>query len=486
MRETRRLLGFMRRAFTTTRGRLTFLWLAIFAVALTMANIGVYLVVTFTANRGLDHELHSQATIVSAGVDVVDGRPVYVPGDLPDETSSGLTIDIALVDSTGNVLQGPDRPLSDFLVHSLATTTLRTDQPSLVDFYDGRHVHRRAFVVPVRTVQAQSVALVASTPLTTVESSVSRTMALVALLSVAVLAGSTALVHWLIGRVLSPVSQIANLAESLSERDLHRRVEVRAPEDEVGQLVETFNRMLARLEASFAALRSFTADASHELRSPLTLMATELEYALTKRRSARERERALHVLQDEVQHMTEMIEKLLMLARLDAGQLRPAREPLDVADFVHETTARWLATAAEKQVRVEIEVPDSGTMLADPGLTRRILDNLIDNGIRHTPTGSRLRVRTWRDEGGWLLEVSDQGPGIPVEQRGKVFERFGRSDSARARGDSGGTGLGLPLSLAFARVQGGELSLVERQGWGAVVQARIPDEGVDGGPGTRP
>src|SRR5262249_6543748 len=213
---------------------------------------------------------------------------------------------------------------------------------------------------PVRTVQRESLALVASTPLASVESSVSRTIALVALLSLAVLAGSTALVHWLIGRVLSPVSQIANLAESLSERDLHRRVDARAPDDEVGQLVKTFNRMLARLEGSFAALRSFTADASHELRTPLTLMATELEYALTKRRSARERERALHVLQDEVQNMTEMVEKLLMLARVDAGQLKPARQPIDVADFVPETTARWMATAAEKQVRVEIEVPDSG------------------------------------------------------------------------------------------------------------------------------
>ena len=489
MRERRRRLGLahsVRQAFTTTRGRMTFVWLAIFAVALTMANIGVYLVVTFTANRGLDHELRSQADTVSAGVDVVNGRPVYLPGDLPDETSSGLTVDVALVGSTGNVLQAPDRPLSDFLVHSLATTTLRTDQPSLVDFYDGRHVHRRAYVVPVRTVQAQSVALVASTPLAGVESSVSRTIALVALMSVAVLAGSTALVYWLIGRALSPVSQIANLAESLSERDLHRRVDVRAPDDEVGQLVKTFNRMLGRLEGSFAALRSFTADASHELRTPLTLMATELEYALTKRRSARERERALHVLQDEVQHMTEMIEKLLMLARVDAGQLKPARQPLDVADFVHETTARWMATAAEKQVTVEVEVPDSGTMSADPGLTRRILDNLIDNGIRHSPTGSKLRVRAWRDQGRWLLEVSDQGPGIPAEQRGRVFERFGRSDSARARLGSGGTGLGLPLSLAFARVQGGELSLVERPGWGAVVQAWIPDEGVGGEASTRP
>src|SRR5207237_6340091 len=121
------------------------------------------------------------------------------------------------------------------------------------------------------------------------------------------------LVHWLIGRVLNPVSQIANLAESLSERDLHRRVDVRVPADEVGELVATFNRMLSRLEASFSALRSFTADASHELRSPLALMAAELEYVLAKPRTRTARERALGVLRDGVRHRTEMGGGLVML-----------------------------------------------------------------------------------------------------------------------------------------------------------------------------
>src|SRR5262249_9133774 len=239
-----------------------------------------------------------------------------------------------------------------------------------------------------------------------------------------------------------------------SERDLHRRVDVKAPDDEVGQLVLTFNRMLARLEAGFAALRSFTADASHELRSPLTLMRTELENVLTGRRPAPEREPALRVLQQEVLHMSRMVDTLLMLARVDAGQLKPAREQLNVFDFVHETAARWLTTAAEKGVNMEVEVPDSGTMLADPSLTRTILDNLIDNAIRHSPAGSRLRVSASRYDGDWSIEVRDQGPGVDPRERGRVFERFAREDSVRTKGTSGGAGLGLPLSLAFARLQG--------------------------------
>ena len=223
----------VRRAFSTTRGRLTLLWLAIFAAALTVANIGIYLTVSFKANSAVEAELRSQADSVGDGVQLVDGRPTY-RGDLPHETSSGLLVDLALVGTEGTIKQTRDQPLSDSILSELATPALRSGRPVLVDFYDQRHVHRRAYAAPVATISDQPVAVLASTPLTDVESSVALTTALVALLSLAVLAGSTALVHWLIGRVLSPVSRIANLAESLSERDLHRRVDVHAPDDEVG------------------------------------------------------------------------------------------------------------------------------------------------------------------------------------------------------------------------------------------------------------
>jgi len=474
--------GRLRQAFTTTRGRLTVLWVAIFAAALAVANVGIYLAATVAEHKNVDAELRSQAARVSSQIAVVGGRPTYVHGDLPDETRGGFAIELALVDSRQILEQTQDEPLSDPVLRSLATPALRSGQPSLTDFYDARHVHRRAYVAPVVTAYTQPVVLVASTSLKSVESTVMLTTGLAAALSLAVLAASTVLVYWMIGRVLSPVRTIANLAESLSERDLHRRVDVKAPDDEVGQLVLTFNRMLDRLESSFAALRSFTADASHELRSPLTLMGTEIEYVLTGRRPARDRERALRVLQQEVRHMTKMVDELLMLARVDAGQLKPAREHLNVFDFVHETTARWLTTAAEKEVNVEVEVPDSGTMLADPSLTRRILDNLIDNAIRHSPTGSRLRIGASRCNGDWSIEVRDQGPGVTAGQRGRVFERFAREDSARVRGRSGGAGLGLPLSRAFARLQGGDLTLVERPGWGAVFQARIAAGSTSAGP----
>ena len=469
-----------RRFLASTRGRLTLAWLAIFAIALGMVDLGVHLAVAFTTNASVDAELRGQTAVVSAGLRAIDGRPAYLGGDLPHETAGGLLVDLAVIGPQGVLLETPDQPVDVTNLRSLAAPALRSGRPSMLDFTDDQDVRRRAYATPVTSIPDRSAVLVASTALSDADASIARTTVLTALLSVLALAASAALVHALIGRVLSPVSQIASLADSLGESDLHRRVEVRAPDDEVGQLVRTFNRMLSRLDASFQALRSLTADASHELRSPLAVMATELEYALARRRSAPESERVMRVLQEEVRHMSDMVEKLLTLARLDAGELRPARERLDVTDFVHEAAARWLAIAEASGVRVEVDTPESGAVLADPALTRRILDNLLDNAIRHSPQGGRVRVGASAGDGGWLISVSDEGPGIPREQRAHVFQRFARADKTRARVGEGGAGLGLPLSMAYARVQGGDVRLSDADGGGAVFVVWLPDLGQDG------
>jgi two-component system, OmpR family, sensor kinase len=474
--------GRFRRFLASTRGRFTLAWVAIFAIALAVIDVGVHIAVAYTTNAAVDAELRGQAAVVGTDLRPADDRLTYPGGDLPHETAGGLLIDLAVVGPGGVLLATPDQPLDRRTLGTLAAPVFRSGRPSMADFSDAQEVRRRAYATPVTSMPDRSAVLVAMMALTDVDAAIARATLIAALLSALALAASTALVYTLIGRVLSPVSHIARLAESLGESDLHRRVEVRAPDDEVGELVATFNRMLTRLEASFQALRSFTADASHELRSPLAVMATELEYGLGRRRSAADTGRAMRVLQDEVRHMSEMVEKLLTLARLDAGELRPARERLDVTDFVQEAAARWLATADAKAVRVEVDTPESGTVVADPALTRRILDNLLDNAIRHSPPGGRVRVSTSIGEDAWLLSVSDEGPGVPRDQRSRVFERFARADTVRGRVAEEGAGLGLSLSAAFARVQGGDVRLTEAAGTGAEFTVRLPNRGPDDEP----
>ena len=464
----------MRRLPLTTRGRLTAAGAGILAVGLLMADVGTYFALSFVQNSEADSELRAQAARVASGLEVTDGRVSYRGDGLPDQTPEGVAVDLAVVGSQGVLASTADQPFSVSTLEDLGRPALRSRQAILLETTSAGEA-RRVYVMPLDRRQGGDLVLVASTSLAEFRGSTARAMALVILLSGLVLVAGAALTYWLLGRVLQPVRRIARLAETLSERDLHRRVDVRAPDDELGELVRTFNRMLGRLERSFDTLRAFTADASHELRSPLTLMETELEVSLAKPISAEEAERVLRLLHSEVQHMTEVVERLLLLARMDAGELKARREQLDVADLLHDTFARWVTRASQRTVELQVQAPDSGSVEADLDLTRRILDNLVDNALRHSPRDGRVRLSAVRGSTGWVLEVADQGPGVPEAQRDRIFNRFARGDTARTPDAEAGTGLGLPLSAAFARVQGGSVQLASSPGWGAVFQLRLPE-----------
>jgi two-component system, OmpR family, sensor histidine kinase BaeS len=191
--------------------------------------------------------------------------------------------------------------------------------------------------------------------------------------------------------------------------------------------------------------------------------------------------RTLSVVEGEVTHLSDMVDKLLLLARADAGVLRPARSELDVADFIHEIGARWTAVAERADVDLEVEAPEAGVVNADATLTRRVLDNLIENAIRHSPRRGRVWIRARQAGDLWIFEVGDQGSGIPVAQRGKIFDRFARADNSRTRADLGGTGLGLAVSMTLARVQEAQLVLAEGNGQGAVFQLKFPARPATGG-----
>jgi signal transduction histidine kinase len=221
-------------------------------------------------------------------------------------------------------------------------------------------------------------------------------------------------------------------------------------------------------------MSTFTANASHELRAPLALMRSEVDGALSRSRSQDEYRRVLESLRQEVDHLSRLSDQLLILARADAGALVPAKEPIDVADFLHETAARWEDIAKTQGTQIEVSAPSSGRMEADPALMRRVVDNLVDNALRHTASATRVTLRGYQGSGGWNVEVADLGPGVAPGQRDKLFTRFGRADSARSRED-GGAGLGLALSVAIARAHGGTLELVETGSPGAVFKLFVPD-----------
>ncbi len=451
----------MRTLFSSTRGRLAAASVLILAVALLVAD-AFLLGSLFLAARGqADSVLVSQANVLASGLQDVNGTPAFGggQGDLPGETQAGIAVDAAIVGPTGVLASTPSQPLSIDELRRLAVQA--ASAPVWADLVDSRGAPRRVYARPLNQ-EGENAVLVVSRSVAEPFGTLAQTAAFLAVFTLAVLAAAGAVSYWLAGRALRPVRTIADLAQSISDRDLNRRVEVDVPADELGHLVRTFNSMLARLEAGFESLRRFTADASHELRTPLALMRNELDVSLQSNRRGAEYRATLQTLRGEVDHLGRLVDQLLLLARADAGALKPALETMDVADFLNETAARWSTAAEPKGVRIEVSAPDAGTVAGDPSLLRRVVDNLLDNALRHAPPNSVVSIEGRHGAQGWELDVSDEGPGVAPAQRDRLFSRFSRAEGPT--GDGVGAGLGLALSAAIATAHGGELSLVPPDG----------------------
>lgn len=462
----------------TTRARLTLLAVGVLAIAAVVASGGLYSFAVISTANASDGALKRQANLISSGLSLTPKGAAYLGGDLPTQADDGTATDVSVIGDAGLITSTPDNPLRQGTLEALAAPVLRTGRPIWVDTFDSQHTQRRLYAVQVRSV-SPAVVLIVERSVESQNASLEWIRWLLASVSILFVALGGLVAYWQAGRVLRPVSEIATLAQSLSEHNLHRRVDIAVPDDELGDLVRTFNAMLARLETSFETMSRFIADASHELRGPLTQMRSEVELARTNPGTREELLKAFTVVESELAHMSDMVDKLLLLARADAGVLRPARREVDVSDFIHEAAARWTSAASHSGVQLVAEAPESGAVMADATLTRRIIDNLVENAIRHSPARGKVWLRGRQEGDCWILEVADQGGGVPQAERSKIFNRFARADGARTRAGMGGTGLGLAVSETLAKVQAAELVLADADGPGAVFQLRFSGNGKD-------
>jgi signal transduction histidine kinase len=290
------------------------------------------------------------------------------------------------------------------------------------------------------------------------------------LIGLPLLLAVVAAVTWLVTRrALRPVERIRHeLAAIMGSSDLSRRVPEPAAQDAIGRLARTTNQTLAALEASLEQQHRFVADASHELRNPIASLRTQLEVG-----AAHPALLDVHGAVKDVARLQRLATDLLLLARLDAGERLSAQARVDLGELALEQVA-LARTVNDRSGRVpvrtgllaDVEVAGSGRQLA------RILANLIDNAQRHAATEVVVSVRAAGD-GRAVLEVADDGDGVPEDQRERIFERFVRLDDARSR-DDGGTGLGLAIARDLARRHGGTLKAAAREGRGAVFTLELP------------
>ncbi|OPY61895.1 MAG: putative sensor histidine kinase TcrY [Syntrophorhabdaceae bacterium PtaU1.Bin034] len=274
-------------------------------------------------------------------------------------------------------------------------------------------------------------------------------------------------------RALLPVDRMTRTAREIKAGKLDARIEKTGANDELDRLADTLNEMLDRLQSAFTEMRQFTADASHELQTPLTILRGEIEVALRARRSPEEYTAVLKSCLEEIQRISLLVEGLLLLARSDAGVLKMDRSPVDLIVVAEEVLNQLRPLAAEKAVTLGLGRIEPLEIVGDFTHLRRLLVNLVDNAIKYTLPHGTVTVSVERREPWAALTVKDTGIGIPPEEKEKIFQRHYRSAEARSS-EQGGSGLGLSLVKSIVEAHGGRIELESTVNQGSTFTLLLP------------
>lgn len=277
-------------------------------------------------------------------------------------------------------------------------------------------------------------------------------------------------------RALAPIERMAEHAQMITAERLSDRLPIPHPNGELGRLASVFNELLGRLESSFEQMRRFTADVSHELRTPLTAIRSVGEVGLRERRDAEAYRAIIGSMLEEVDRLGGLVDRLLTLSRAEIGQTKLSRDAIDLGALAEDVVSQLGVLAEEKDQSLTVEVTGAPRGLGDRLVLRQSLMNLVDNAIKYSPNGGRIRVRAWETPTNQaMVSVSDSGPGIADDVRARIFERFNRAGSPRADEMAGGSGLGLSIAKWAVEVNGGQLNLeaADRDG-GATFRITLP------------
>ncbi len=449
------------------RWRLSALYTALTVIVLAIFSGAVYIGMQRQLSNQLDEDLKSQAALAVLAVNPTSFETTY---EFTDEALFRLIFpsgDVYYYRDTQNLSASP-LDSSDIQTALSGRTAYNTVE------YQGKKL--RVISVPLQRQDGEIVAAVQlGYPLSRIDDPLNVLVKALFVIAPAAIFAAAALGYMLAGRALQPVSRITSLASEIDGDDLHERLNLDLPNDEIGRLASTFDSMLGRIDQAFQRQKQFTGDAAHELRTPLALMRSQIDLAVSQGETPEDFRDALNALDGDVGRMTALVGTLLSLARADAGELHLNRDTFDLADVAEDVVEQLQPIAEENGLTLTTQFAPT-QVEADADMLIQVLVNLLDNAIKNTPTGGTITVETRIDHGRALLIVRDTGIGIPAEHLDRIFDRFYRVDTGRAR-SRGGSGLGLAICQSIAHAHGGEITATSAPGAGSTFTLAIPDAG---------
>ena len=466
----------------TVRARLTLWYVAILAAILAAVIAMIYLLLARALYVRIDENLNAVTQIAGTSLsnDLAEGQSV---DDAARSTSAELSSRqhlVVIYDGRGRLLAEAGRE-DDIVIPAPAVDEIPLNGDPVLrtiveaDDLDDRHrlAYRRVTIPPSGI---EYLVVVGSSLESTDEEleSLRGILAYVVPLSL-VVAG---IGGWFLARrSLSPVVAMADRARRIGIESLGDRLPVANPRDELGLLASTFNELLGRLEASLVQQRQFMADASHELRTPVTIARTAAAVALQQpNRDETEYREALEIIEQEATRLSRIVDDMFTLTRADAGNYPVRTTALYLDEVVDDAVRAARVVANLRGVSIACESVHPAPVTVDEDLVRRLIGNVLDNAIRYTPSGGAVRVALDRDGDRYALSIADQGPGIPADVQTRIFERFYRVDAARTHEGvrDGGAGLGLALARWIAEVHGGDIRLAASSRLGSTFVISLP------------
>jgi heavy metal sensor kinase len=460
---------------TTLRGRVTLWYTGILTAMLALLGATSAILLEQGLRKNLDDSLYSVARAIAESV----RRPSFFGPDVEDSLQSMLGPELAerlfqLLDPFGRLdpRLAPSRR-SRLPVSAEALRNAERGQATLETVAMGRRSEKsfRLLTFPVVANGATINIVQVAMSLENVNAARSSFLLVLIILAPVALAGS-ALGGWFLARrALAPVDAIVEAARRIEAEDLSKRVPALPADDELGRLTAVVNDMLARLERSFGAVRRFSADAAHELKTPLTILKGEIEVALRSSPAPAEIRQTLASCLEEVDRLNGLVEELLLMARMEANALSAQPKPVNLAEVLEDVAPALRELAARAGNTCTLGAAAPLWVEGYDSFLFRLIFNLVENAIKYTPSGGRIEVTLEQQNGLAVLQVKDNGPGIAPDAQEHIFDRFYRGDLSR---EGSGTGLGLALVRAIVQLHHGQIQLSSELGKGSCFRVTLP------------
>jgi len=479
--------------FRSLRFKLTLWYVLILGILLISFSSFLYLTLSRSLYRDVDHKLRSLAELIAS--ESTSPLSKFGFGNIDQTLEASMNLKpigkfIQVLDESGRIGRTSENLKSVQLPISL--NALRNGSKGLITYETNRSLGNtplRIITYPVKENNQVTKMIQVASSLEDVEDALNTLLIILIVTVPSVLMIASLGGQFLANKALKPVDRVTQTARMITSQNLNQRIQTLKVKDEISRLIDTFNEMISRLDQSFRQIKQFTTDASHELKTPLTILKGEVEVALRKKRPLHEYEQILESNLEEIDRMSKIVEDLLLLSKADIGEIRLNREDIHLTRFISGLTEQMKILAHPKNIRIEISNHQNEIhVFGDTLRMRELFINLIENGIKYTEAGGSILITLTKETDDSVnpmtpkekkavtfakIIVADTGIGIAKEDQDKIFNRFFRVDKARSR-EQGGSGLGLSICKWIVEAHQGEITVESEPGKGSSFIVRLP------------